>query len=79
MGMILRTSPSGSSAMAHWLSKIMLLLLTGSVTVHASPGMLGFPDAANVAQALAIFFASACASGVFPVPCSQRLVLSKQN
>ena len=34
---------------------------------------------AVVAQAVAMVFASACAWGVLPVPCSQRLVLSKQK
>src|SRR5690349_5096505 len=77
--MILRASPSGSSAMRQSLSQIIVLFDSGSVAVHFNPGMLGFPVAANAAHEDAIFFASAWASGVLPVPCSQRLVLSKQN
>ena len=61
------------------LSQTMVLLVSGSVGSQVSPGWLGLPVRAKFAQALAIFFASACASGVFPVPCSQRRVLSKQN
>ena len=34
---------------------------------------------AKLAQAVATFLASACASGPLPVPCAQRAVLSKQN
>ena len=77
--MILRASLSGSSTIRHWLSQTMVLLLSGSVGNQCNSGRLGFPLAANAAQAAAIFFASAWASGVLPVPCSQRLVLSKQN
>ena len=77
--MILRASPSGSSTMRHSLSQIIVLLVSGSVGCHFKPGRLGFPVAANAAQDEAIFFANACASGVLPVPCSQRFVLSKQN
>ena len=77
--MILRASPSGSFIMRHSLSQIIVLFVSGSVGDHFRPGMLGFPVAANVAQDAAIFLASACASGVFPVPCSHLLVLSKQN
>ena len=65
--------------MRHALSQTMVLLLSGPVGVQVKPGWLGLPVAAKFAQAVAIFFASACASGVLPVPCSQRLVLSKQN
>jgi hypothetical protein len=77
--MILRASPSGSSTMRHSLSQTIVLLVSGSVGSHFKPGTLGLPVAANAAHDEAIFFASACASGVLPVPCSQRLVLSKQN
>src|SRR5580704_2851403 len=77
--MILRASPSGSFTMLHSLSQIIVLFVSGSVGDHFKPGMLGFPVAANAAQDAAIFLASACASGVFPVPCSHLLVLSKQN
>src|SRR6185312_5942271 len=77
--MILRASPSGSLTMREVLSKTMVLLVSGSLGSHATPGTLGLPVRANSAHAPAIFFASACASGVLPVPCSQRLVLSKQN
>src|ERR1039457_6489624 len=76
---ILRISPSGSSTMRDSSSKIMVLQLSGSVGAHVNPGWLGFPVRAKLAHAVAIFFASACASGVLPVPCSHRLVLSKQN
>src|SRR5208337_4599611 len=51
----------------------------GSAGSQVNPGWLGFPVLAKLAQAVAIFFANACASGVLPVPCSQRLVLSKQK
>src|SRR6185295_15413505 len=77
--MILRASASGSFAIRHWSSQIIVLLVSGSVASHFRPATLGFPVAANAAHDDAIFFASACASGVLPVPCSQRLVLSKQN
>ena len=77
--MILRASPSGSSTMRHSLSQIIVLLVSGSVGSHFKPGRLGFPVAVNAAHEEAMFFASACASSVLPVPCSQRLVLSKQN
>ena len=77
--MILRASASGSSAMRQSLSQIIVRLVSGSVGAQFNPGMLGFPVAANAAHDAAIFFASACASGVLPVPCSQRFVLSKQN
>src|SRR5512146_1334234 len=77
--MILRASPSGSLIIRHTLSQTIVLLVSGSAGSHFKPGMLGFPVAAKAAQAEAIFFANACASGVLPVPCSQRLVLSKQN
>src|SRR6476659_5323271 len=77
--MILRASPSGSSSMRHSLSQLIVLLVSGSVGSHFKPGTLGVPVAANVAHDEAIFFASACASGVLPVPCSQRFVLSQQN
>src|SRR5579863_2504593 len=77
--MILRASASGSFTMRHSLSQIIVLFVSGSVGDHFKPGTLGFPVAANAAQDAAIFLASACASGVFPVPCSHLLVLSKQN
>src|SRR6476661_10668654 len=77
--MILRASPSGSLVMRHSLSQIIVLLVSGSVGSQFNPGRLGFPVAAKAAHDDAIFFARACASGVLPVPCSQRLVLSKQN
>ena len=77
--MIFRASASGSSTIRHWLSKIIVLFFSGSDGAHFNSGLLGSPVAANFAHADAIFFASACASGVFPVPCSQRFVLSKQN
>jgi hypothetical protein len=65
--------------MRHSLSQIIILFVSGSVGNYFKPGMLWSPVAANAAQNAAIFFASACASGVLPVPCSHRLVLSKQN
>jgi len=65
--------------MRHWFSQTIVLLVSGSVASQINPGTLGFPVAENTAQDEAIFFANACASGVLPVPCSQRLVLSKQN
>jgi hypothetical protein len=74
--MILRASPTGSFTMRHSLSQIIVLFVSGSVGDHCKPGIVGFSVAANAAQDAAIFFASACASGVFPVPCSHRLVLS---
>src|SRR5436853_1118237 len=77
--MILRAAPSGSFTIRQSLSQIMVLFVSGSVGSQAMPGMLGLPVAAKAAQEEAIFFASACASGVLPVPCSQRFVLSKQN
>ena len=43
------------------------------------PGWLGLPVRAKFAQAVATFFARACASSVWPVPCAQRRVLSKQK
>ena len=76
---ILRTSPSGSSAMRHWLSQTMVWLRSGSDGVQTRPGWLGFPVLAKFDHAVAIFLASVCASGVLPVPCLQRTVLSKQN
>ena len=76
---ILRASPSGSSAIRHSLSQIIVLFVSGSVGTHFRSGKLGFPVVANAAHDDPIFFASACASGVFPVPCSHRFVLSKQN
>jgi hypothetical protein len=63
--MILRASPSGSFAMLHSLSQIIVLFVSGSVGDHFKPGMLGFPVAANAAQDAAIFLASASASGCF--------------
>ena len=51
----------------------------GSERRPRKPGWLGLPVRAKLAQAVAIFFASACASGPLPVPCAQRLVLSKQK
>src|SRR6185437_11371155 len=77
--MILRASARGSFSIRISLSQIIVLLLSGSVGSQDNPGRLGSPDAANVAHDAAIFLANACASGVLPVPCSQRLVLSKQN
>ena len=77
--MILRVSPSGSSTMRHSLSQTIVLFVSGSVVNHFKPGMFRYPVEANAAQDAAIFFASACASGVFQVPCSHLLVLSKQN
>ena len=65
--------------MRHSLSQTIVRLVFGSVGCHASLGRLGLPVAANLAHDDAIFFAKACASGVWPVPCAQRLVLSKQN
>src|SRR6185437_5641716 len=79
LNMILRASSSGSFAMWHSLSQTIVLFDSGSVPSHFRPGTLGLTVAANAAQDEAIFFASACASGVLPVPCSQRFVLSKQN
>ena len=63
--MILRASPSGSSAIRHLLSQIIVLLFSELVGSHLRPGMLGFPVAANAAHDAAIFFPNACASGVF--------------
>ena len=77
--MMLRASFSGSSAIRDSLSQIIVLFDSGSVDAQVKPGILGLPVAANAAHDDAIFFASACASRVFPVPCSHRLVLSKQN
>ena len=77
--MILRASPSGSLTMRHSLSQIIVRLVSGSVASQVKPGMLGIPVVAKAAQDAAIFLANAWASGVLPVPCSQRLVLSKQN
>src|SRR5665213_2869786 len=65
--------------MRHSLSHTMVWLRSGSDGVHVSPGWLGLPVRAKLAHAFAIFLASACVSGVLPVPCSQRLVLSKQK
>jgi hypothetical protein len=65
--------------MWHSLSQIIVRLVFGSLGCHASFGKPGLPVAANVAHEDAIFFANAWASGVLPVPCSQRFVLSKQN
>ena len=76
---ILRASPSGSSAILHSLSQIIVLFVSGSVGAHFRFGILGFPVAANAAHDDAIFFARVCASRVLPVPCSHRFVLSKQN
>jgi hypothetical protein len=75
----LRTSPSGSSTIRQWWSEIIVWQRTGSLGVQARPGWLGFPVRAKFAQAVAIFFASSCASEVFPVLCSQRLALSKAD
>src|ERR1017187_7915887 len=61
------------------LSNTMVGQRTGSVGVQVNPGWLGLPVRAKFAQAVAIFRASACASGVLPVPCSQRFALSKQK
>jgi hypothetical protein len=77
--MILRASPSGSSTIRHRLSQIIVRLVSVSVGLQVKPGKLGFPVEAKAAQDDAIFLAKACASGVLPVPCSHRLVLSKQN
>jgi len=52
---------------------------TGSNGVQVRPLWLGLPVRAKLAHAVAIFLASACAFGVLPVPCMQRLVLSKQK
>ena len=65
--------------MRHSLSQIIVRFVFGSLGCQVSLGKLGLPVAANVAHDDAIFFAYACASGVLPVPCSQRFVLSKQN
>jgi hypothetical protein len=64
--MILRASASGSSDIRRSLSQIIVLLVSGSVAVHFRPGILGSPVAAKEAQEAAIFYASTCASGVFP-------------
>src|SRR5581483_7624432 len=61
------------------LSKIMVWQRVGSLGVHFRPGWLGSPVLAKFAHAVLIFLASAWASGVLPVPCSHRLVLSKQK
>ena len=79
VNMIVRAFASGSSAIRHSLSQTIVLLVSGSVGCHFRPGMLGSPFAAKESQEAAIFFANTCASGVLPVPCSQRFVLSKQN
>src|SRR5262249_3559846 len=76
---ILRSSPSGSSTIRQRLPKTIVWQRVGSLGVHVNPGWLGLPVRAKLTQAVAIFLASACASGVLPVPCSQRFVLSKQN
>src|SRR5512136_784663 len=65
--------------MRQTLSNIIVCPRTGSNGVQVNPGWLGLPVRAKLAQAVAIFFASACASGPLPVPCSQRFVLSKQK
>src|SRR3954464_6996629 len=75
----LRASPSGSFTIRQLLSQSMVLFVSGSDGSQAMPGTLGLPLAAKAAQEAAIFFASIWASGVSPVPCSQRFVLSKQN
>ena len=77
--MILRALPSGSLTMRHSLSKIIVWLLSGSVGCQLTSETDGLPVAAKAAHEEAILRARACASGVLPVPCSQRLVLSKQN
>src|SRR5215469_13342621 len=77
--MILRACPSGSFTMRQSLSQTIVLFASGSVGCQFKVGIDGLPVAANAAHDEAIFFASACASGVLPVPCSHRLVLSKQN
>src|SRR5665213_648724 len=74
-----RTSPSGSFTTRHSLSNTIVWPCSGSAAGHARSGWLGSPVRAKFDQAIAIFFAIACASGVLPVPCSQRLVLSKQK
>ena len=74
-----RGSPSGSFTIPLWLSKTIVRSWSGSDGVHIKPGWLGLPVRAKLAHAVAIFLASACASGVLPVPCSHRLVLSKQK
>ena len=50
-----------------------------SLAAHVRPGWLGLPVRAKLTQAVLIILANACASGVLPVACSQRLVLSKQK
>src|SRR5689334_19608024 len=77
--MILRASPCGSFTIRQSLSQSMVLFVSGSDGSQGMPGMLGLPVAAKAAHDEAIFFARIWASGVLPVPCSQRFVLSKQN
>src|SRR5512143_745732 len=60
-------------------SKTIVGHRTGSNGAQGRPGWLGLPVRAKLAQAVAIFLASACACGPLPVPCAQRAVLSKQN
>src|SRR5436190_24246579 len=75
----LRSSPAGSPTMRQRLSKTIVWQRAGSLGVQANPGWLGLPVRAKFTQAVLIFFGSACASGVWPVPFSQRFVLSKQK
>ena len=65
--------------MRHAVSKTIVGHRSGLNGVQGKPGWLGLPVRAKFAQAVAIFFASACASGPLPVPCAQRFVLSKQK
>jgi hypothetical protein len=48
--MILRPSPSGSSAIRHSLSQIIVLLVSGPVDAHFKPSILGFPVVANAGR-----------------------------
>ena len=56
---ILRTSPSGSSVIRQRLSNTIVWPRAGSNGPHCKPGWLGLPVLAKLAQAVAIFFASA--------------------
>jgi hypothetical protein len=55
----LRTSPSGSSVIRQLLSNTIVWPRVGSNCSHFKPGWLGLPFLAKLAQAVAIFFASA--------------------
>src|ERR1039458_7553066 len=52
--------------MRQWLSHTIVWQRVASLGVQVSPGWLRLPVRAKFAQAVAIFLASVCASGVLP-------------